>query len=398
MKRHVLFVSDDAQALSSLESLVKPMEREWQMHFAPGGHEALAWLQSQPVEVLVTSLAMAEISGGQVLRAALELHPTALRIALSTPADRDQVAQNITTIHQALPVPFDLDQLLAMVANAGHLARVGADPAVTRYLGQIENLPSVPGLYRELCRALENEETTVRQVGEIVRQDVGMTAKILQLVNSAFFGLRRSVPDIQDAVAFLGTDTIKALVLVHGVFDQVGQLGTQRLSIVDVWKHSLSVAKGARALAAMEGLSRPLCAEAFLGGMLHDVGILVLAKGFPERYDRVVERVQPNQVTMISAEKKEFGLAHPEVGAFLLGMWGIQPAVLEAVSLHHTPSSIRTSRLSPLLAVHLADILCGAPGHHILYENSRLDDVAIDGLGLRERIAGWRQVLSQSGW
>ncbi|MDP2877216.1 MAG: response regulator [Holophaga sp.] len=398
MKRHVLFVSDDAQVLSTLESLVKPMEREWLMHFAPSGQEALAWLRSQPVEVMVTALAMAGISGGQVLHEAQELQPTALRIALSVPADRDQVAQNITTIHQALSFPFDLDQLLAMVANAGHLARAGVDPAVTRYLGQIENLPSVPGLYRELCRALENEETTVRQVGEIVRQDVGMTVKILQLVNSAFFGLRRSVPDIQDAVAFLGTDTIKALVLVHGVFDQVGLLGTQRLSLVDVWRHSLSVAKGARALAAMEGLSRPLCAEAFLGGMLHDVGILVLAKGFPERYDRVVERVQTQKVTILSAEKKEFGLAHPEVGAFLLGMWGIQPAVLESVSLHHAPNSIQSSSLNPLLAVHLADVLCGTPGHHILFENSSLDGIAIDGLGLRERIAGWRQVLSRSGW
>lgn len=398
MKRRILFVDDDALALSTLRALLQPMEPEWEMSFASGGAEALDWLGQEPYKVVVSAMRMAEIHGGQVLERVQKLQPSALRVALSGPADRDLVTRNISVIHQVLPRPCDLDQLIAMLANAAQLANQGVDQEVQGVLGSLDRLPSMPGLYQELSALLEGEDATVRRVGDIIRQDMGMTAKILQLVNSAFFGLRRTVEDIQDAVAFLGTDTIKALVLVHGVFDQIGELGTQKISIVDIWTHSLSVAKGARALAAMEGLSRPLRAEAFMGGMLHDVGILVLAKQFPARYDRVVEQANGGRLSVILAEQQEFGVCHPEVGAYLLGLWGLQPGVLKAVSLHHSPGRIQAATLTPVLAIHIADIICGTPGHHTLFENSKLDDAAINALGLRDRLMGWRQVLAQSDW
>jgi HD-like signal output (HDOD) protein len=225
-----------------------------------------------------------------------------------------------------------------------------------------------------------------------------MTAKILSLVNSAYFGLRRAVESPQEAVAFLGTETIKVLVLAHGLFDQSGELGTKNISIVDIWNHSLSVARGARALAAMEGLPRALKAEAFMGGMLHDVGILVLAKNFPKRYDRVVEVGRAENLSLSKAESQAFGLGHPEVGAYLLGLWGIQPAVLKAVSLHHTPSALRATSFNPVLAIHLADDLCGSKGHHDLFERSELDERALFTLGLRDHLPGWRKILAQPGW
>jgi HD-like signal output (HDOD) protein len=227
---------------------------------------------------------------------------------------------------------------------------------------------------------------------------MGMTAKLLSLVNSAFFGLRRQVETLQEAVAFLGTDTIKVLVLAHGLFDQTGALGTECVSLDDIWRHSLSVAKGARALAAMEGLSRPLKAEAFMGGMLHDVGILVLAKNFPARYDRVVKHCAERKVSVVAGERQEFGLGHPEVGAFLMGLWGIQPAVIKAVSLHHMPSALRATAFNPLLAIHLADDLCGGRGHHPLFEWAELDEKAMSSLGIRDHMAGWRKVLAEPHW
>jgi len=395
MKRHLLFVDDNAETLSALRAMTLAMEPEWRMSFAASGAEALDCLHRETIQVVIAEI---RVAGGEVLGQARELQPGALRIALTGPADRELLAASLGVIHQALPRPFNLEQLVAMVANAGHIGHGDVDPELQRLLGRMENLPSVPKLYRELCEVLEGEGATVRQVSEIIRRDMGMTAKILQLVNSAFFGLRRTVEDIQDAVAFLGTETIKALVLVHGVFDQTGELGTRNLSIVDLWVHSLNVSKGARALAAMEGLSRVQCAEAFMGGMLHDVGILVLAKQFPERYDRVAERLLTESLSIPLAEREEFGVTHPEVGAFLLGLWGIQPGVLKIVSLHHTPSNLQALTMNSLLAVHVADFFSGKPGHPTIFDNSRLDDAAIDALGLRDRIAGWRQVLSQSGW
>lgn len=398
MKRRILFVDDDVQSLRELQALVKPLEKEWALTFAESGPKALECLEEHAFDAMVTALRMAEMDGPKLLEQVASHHSKTLRIAFSSPTERELLARSIGLVHQALPKPFQLEDLLAMVGNANRLGSQVVDEEVKRVIGRIDYLPTVPHLYQELREALEGEEATVKVVGDIIRQDVGMTAKILSLVNSAFFGLRRAVESPQEAVAFLGTETIKVLVLAHGLFDQSGDLGTKNIALVDIWNHSLSVARGARALAAMEGLSRSLKAEAFMGGMLHDVGILVLAKNFPKRFDRVVELGRTGNLSLYKAETQEFGIGHPEVGAYLLGLWGIQPAVLKAVSLHHTPSALRATSFNPLLAIHLADELCGSQGHHDLFERTELDEKALFTLGLRDHLSGWRKILAQPGW
>lgn len=398
MNRRILFVDDDVQVLKGLQALLSPMEREWGLAFAESGPKALELMHQQAFDAVVTELRMAEMDGPCLLEEVARLHPNTLRIAFSNPNERELLSRSVGLVHQALSKPFHLDDLIAMVGNAVRLGNQIVDEEVKRVIGRIDYLPTVPHLYEELREALEGEEATVKVVGDIIRQDVGMTAKILNLVNSAFFGLRRSVESPQEAVAFLGTETIKVLVLAHGLFDQNGSLGTESITLLDVWNHSLAVARGARALAAMEGLSRTLKAEAFMGGMLHDVGILVLAKNFPARFDRVVESSRAEKLSLHKAELKEFGLAHPEVGAYLLGLWGIQPAVLKAVSLHHKPSALRATSFNPVLAIHLADDLCGASGQHDLFERSEMDEKALFTLGLRDHLPGWRKILAQPGW
>lgn len=398
MQRRILFVDDDIQILEGLRALVKPMEREWAISFAESGAQALAFLDQRAFDAIVTDLGMSQMDGRQLLEQVARLHPTTLRIAFSTPGHPELLARSVGVVHQALCKPFKLDDLIAMIGNAFRLGNRIVDQEVKRVIGSIDYLPTIPRLYQELHQALGKEDVTVKIVGDIIRRDVGMTAKILKLVNSSFFGLRRTVENLQEAVAFLGTETIQVLVLAHGLFDQTGTLATKTLTLEDIWQHSLSVAEGARALAAMEGLSRPLKAEAFMGGMLHDVGIVVLAKNFPERYDRVVQLCEDENLPVYTGEQREFGLGHAEVGAYLLGLWGIQPAVLKAVSLHHTPSILRATSFDPVLAIHLADNFCDAHGHHPLFERSELDERAVDTLGIRDHMAGWRKVLAKPDW
>jgi len=398
MKKRILFVDDDTHALSALRSMVGPMEREWRMSFAEGGSRALELLARDVFDVVVTDLGMPEVDGRQVLERVRDLHPMAVRMAFSGPGDLERLGGSLGVIHQALSKTCGLEELIVLVGNALRLGGRIEDEEVKGLVGRLDGLPAVPRLYQELRGALEEEQTTVKGVAEIIRQDMAMSIKILSMVNSAFFGLRRTVESLQEAVAFLGTETIKVLVLAHGLFGQTGVLETRALTLEDIWRHSLSVAKGARALAAMEGLSRPLIAEAFMGGMLHDVGILILAKDFPERYDRVVRLCAEKALPVNLAEQREFGLGHPEVGAYALGLWGIQPAVLKAVSLHHAPSALRAASFNPLLAIHLADHICGAKDHHPLFEHSELDERALGILGLQDHLAGWRKILSKPDW
>jgi HD-like signal output (HDOD) protein len=374
------------------------MEADWAIAFAESGPLALECLDQLPFDAIVVDLGMSALDGRLLLEQVARLHPMTLRIAFSDPGHPELLGGSIGLVHQALTMPFQADDLIAMIGNAFRLGSAIVDDRVKTAIGRMDCLPTLPRLYQELRDVLEGEDATAKLVGGIIRQDVGMTAKILKLVNSSFFGLRRTVESLQEAVAFLGTETIKVLVLAHGLFDQTGALETKSLTLEDIWRHSLSVAEGARALAAMEGLSRPHKAEAFMGGMLHDVGIIVLAKNFPDRYDRVVHLSAAEQLSVCSAEQREFGLGHAEVGAYLLGLWGPQPAVLKAVSLHHTPSALLATAFNPVLAIHLADNLCGTQGHHALFERSELDERALAAFGIRDQMAGWRQVLAKTGW
>ncbi|MCE1228230.1 MAG: HDOD domain-containing protein [Firmicutes bacterium] len=395
MKKRLLVVDSDEQSLRQIQDALRFVDPDWEMTYVEGGPQGAEQLRTGHYDVLISALELKELDGGKLFELARELQPATLRVALNGPQDGDRLMQCLPLLHQALPRPFDVEAFLGMVDNAARLNDLR--PELKDLLGHINSLPSVPKLYQELNDLLEGEFVNARQVGQLIGQDVAMAAKMLQLVNSAFFGLSREVEDLQQAVSFLGVDIIKALVLVQGVFDGTGELHTHRIKLTDLWHHSLTVARGSRALAAMEGLSRQVRSEAFMGGLLHDVGILVLAKHFPDRYDRVVEAATGGRLELARIEREEFGAGHPEVGAYLLGLWGLPSAMLMVAGYHHNPSEARLTAMNAVVTTHLADILCGV-NHHPVFESMMFDNGVLDGLGLRERITGWRQVLAMPGW
>jgi HD-like signal output (HDOD) protein len=265
---------------------------------------------------------------------------------------------------------------------------------VKRIIGTIDKLPSIPALYHQLKNALEDEEVTTHTIGDIVQQDMGMTAKILKLVNSAFFGLRRTIETPHEAVAYLGIDMVKTLVLANGIFGEGIHFKTRAFTLDELWHHSLSVALGARTIACAEHAQRSIQEEAFVGGILHDVGILVLAANFPESYDRVADLVLKEQFAIPKAEQREFGVTHAEVGAYLLGLWGIPARILRIVSMHHKPECNDEPGFSALLAVHTADVLSGIHGHHPLFETGKVDQTFLTQAGFGEKMDTWRDLLA----
>ena len=134
--------------------------------------------------------------------------------------------------------------------------------------------------------------------------------------------------------------------------------------------------------------------EAFVGGVLHDVGILVLASNFHETYDKVVELVISEKVVISTAEQEFFGVTHAEVGAYLLGLWGLPAPILNIVSLHHRVHLQDEGKVTPLIAVYAADVLCGIQDHHPVFETGRLNRMALEGAGLLDRLEAW-EVLAR---
>jgi HD-like signal output (HDOD) protein len=265
------------------------------------------------------------------------------------------VLRSVNGTHQFLAKPCDPDRLRATIDRAFRLRRLLADPAVQRLAGAVGTLPSVPALYRELLACLQSPNAALTDVGRIVARDVAMTAKLLQLVNSAWFGLPRAVTSAERAAAILGLETLMALVLGHGLFAAPRLAPAAAARVAALWEHSLATAVAARSLATALGHDAAGREHAFLAGMLHDAGSLLLATGTPPSGAAVGTPHGGEAVT----ERATHGTSHAELGAYLLGIWGLPDPVVEAVAWHEDPSGAGDG---PGLAtvLHLADRLAAA--------------------------------------
>ena len=161
----------------------------------------------------------------------------------------------------------------------------------------------------------------------------------------------------------------------------------------DLWRHSLDTATAAKAIALAQGLSRAQAEEVFVAGVLEDLGILVLASNFPQAYDRAIESLLAEKALLTTVEQQEFAVTHAEVGAYLLGLWGIPAPVLDIVSMHHTPHLITDPGISQVLAVYAADILVGELGGNPIFRTGGFDLTTLDRLGLADRVEPWRTAV-----
>jgi len=393
MRKRILFVDDDALILKGLERSMRSLRGDWDMAFACGGMEALDLLKEAQYDVVVSDLQMPGINGVELLSRVKSLYPSSVRMALSGQADQQTALQCLEVAHQYLSKPCDPRLLKARIHQAGTLGQ-GLPGERTRDLANlIDHLPALPALYSRLKEALDSDQAGTDVLGRIIGQDPGMTARLLQVANSGFFGQERRIIDPVQAVTRLGSENVRSLVLAHGLFDQMGSLGTRTLTHEQVWAHSLGVAAGARAIARMEGAAGPEADEAFTAGLLHDAGILVLASKFGRAYEEVVQGAIAEQVEVEEVERRTFGATHSGVGACLLGLWGLPERVIEAAAWHHNPSWSGQTAFGPLTAVHVADALGTGAGGHPVFERGFVDNYHLLVVGKQDRLHVWKGAL-----
>ncbi|MHC4695152.1 MAG: HDOD domain-containing protein [Planctomycetota bacterium] len=386
MKR-ILFVDDEANVLQGLQRMLRPMRREWEMTFCPGGQEALRALADDPFDVIVSDMRMPGLDGAALLAEVARQYPQVVRIVLSGQSSRETTLQSIGVAHQFLAKPCDPERLKQTVSHAFALRDLLSDETLKRALSRLKSVPSMPAVYTELVEELRYSDASVRRVGEIISQDPGMTTKVLQLVNSAFFGVPRQVSSPGHAASLLGTDTIKALVLGIDVFSRFKDTTVEGISPESVQKHSADTAATAKQIAMTEKAAPNVADASLMAGFLHDVGKLILAQNLPEQYGKVLA-MHKNGVSLCEAERKEFGATHAQVGAYLLGLWGLPDRLVEATAFHHCPGESFGQSFSPVTAVHVANVL--VHGHTNEGEGEELDLDYLARLGIADRVPTWR--------
>lgn len=334
----VLFVDDEPRVLEAIERTLFQLDADWEVSFAESGAAALALLEGAPCDVIVSDMRMPVMDGATLLSQVCEKYPKIVRIVLSGQTDEAAAIRVVRVAHQFLTKPCSSDTLQQVIERTRELRAWLSDERMQAVVGRIDRLPSTPRLFGELSKALDDENASADTVGNIVREDPAMSSKILQVVNSSFFSSATNISDVRAAVVRLGLKTIRNLALGVGAFDAVGKFSGPKAAAVEALQaRALSIAK----LAGRIAQGREDADAAFMAGLVCDIGELVLSGNS-----------QPDPDNGATAQ-----VTHAEVGAFLLGLWGLPFRIVEAVANHHNPTRNAYDRLGLPQIVWLAACL-----------------------------------------
>ncbi len=393
-RRLILFVAlspDDAQRVA--EGL-KEKSRRWRLAFSPTTADAVRQLRKSPFDCVVMNLQARGIDPHRFFREVMETSPESLRIGVTGVAERQSMVEAGAPVHQFLSSPLDPMVLVAVLARAFAAQDFLSQEHFRKLVDSITSLPVLPAAYGALMEELERDDPSLDRVGELVASDLGLSARMLQLVNSAFFGLTRPIVHPGEAAVYLGTETVKAMVLALGVFSQFSQVRLRDFEPEALWHHSWATGVLARRLCEFEEAERETADAAFMAGLLHDMGKLVLAANYPALFEQNVAAAAENGVGLWEQEFQVHGASHAELGGYMLRRWGLPQSVVDAVTFHHRPMLARVRTFSAVTAVHLANVLSRPPADANAGAEPGIDLGYLRSLGLEDRVEEWRRVVA----
>ena len=349
--KDIIFVDDEPDILAGLRNALRRQRVRWNMRFALGGEAALRELEAAPCDVIVTDMRMPGMDGLTLLGQVRQRHPQAARLVLSGHADLDAVVRASSVAHQYLLKPCDTDTLCAAVERSLAIQALLGNDQLRRVVGGLGTLPAAPAMYTALTMALANPNLDIRDLAAIVTRDIGLAARMLHLVNSAYCGLAQRVSSIQTAITILGLNVVRHLALTVEVFRSFEGPGGAAFEALS--QHSSLTARIARKLAP----DRRTTDVAFTAGLLHDAGTLVLMSRASGAYSAAVELATRTGTSLAEAERASFGATHAEIGAYVLGLWDLPHVIIEPVAYHHTLERIGRGGYDTVACVALADLL-----------------------------------------
>ena len=383
-KLRLLLVDDEPNVLGALRRLLRPLREEWDVRAASSATEALAMLEEQPAEVIISDMRMPETDGASFLAVVKMRFPSAVRIVLSGQTDRDAALRIVPIAHRFLSKPCDATELFDTLARArSAIIALGDGRVVAAVGGSIGSLPSPPAVVTQLLAMLADEDATATDLGRLVEGDPAIASKLLQLTNSSFFGLRRRISSVVEAVSYLGFGLVKNLVLALGFAERLPVRAT-RFNAAAFQQHSMRTGQLARYVAAQPDLAD----DCFAAGLFHDVGKLLLASALPARYDAVAIAVSEGGMTFEQAEMSDDAFpSHTQMGVYLLNLWGLPWQIVEAVANYEHAPQLECAEMGPAGTVYISHQLLGEASGEL---HAGLDLSFVDRLGLGSHVSKWR--------
>lgn len=360
MRPAILFVDENQDVLDGFKRVLFKMRKEWDMDFVSGGESALEKLEQKSYNAVISDINMPVISGIELFEIVRENHPGTARIFISESADMKILIEVLGTAHQFLVKPVDPQVLKHTLSRVMSIRNYLKDSKLSKLVNKIVSLPSQPEVHLQLLQAIST--SSLKEIAKIIEKDPAIAAKVLQLVNSPLLGIRKRIESIHHAITMIGVDILKALVLSLEIFSKFRLTGPSRKELDEIFNHCCTVAHYARIIAMEITNDRTTANDAYIGGLLHDIGKVIILSEFNDSYFKIKDRYlqsqrRSDQVKTFSfqVEKEILGVGHAKLGAYLLELWGLPEILVETTAYHHSIGEYYYKMFSPVTAVHIAD-------------------------------------------
>ncbi len=391
--RRILVVDPAAETFDLLKEAMATAGPQWQVERATGGEEALRRLAAEPAELVIADEQLGEMDGVTLLTRVRDRHPMVIRMILSEAASSLRPSVAAMVAHRMVAKPCNVAELETAIRRSCDLRTLTGEAEAYRQTMAAAALPSRPGVYMELNRVLSDPNWQPSHVSAVVERDVALSAKVLQLANSALFGLTQEITSVQGAVIYLGADAIRSLALTAEAFGKLAPRHTDGFSIDEFQDHAMLVA---RITAAVLPAGR-VQLEAVTAALLHDIGKLVLVADRNSHWAQLNGEAVERRLPLDQVEAEREGVTHADLGAHLLSLWGLPDGIVEAVAHHHRPVAVEGLELDAVAAVHIANALAHElhPPQEGAAPHQPLDEELLDRLQLRPQLDLWRRLAHQ---
>lgn len=351
----ILVFADTASEMENLRPAFADLPAHWQVTFCKSQREAMTTLEGKECQVVFADTAAGAGAGAQFLHEVWKLHPKTVRYLIGDSVEVDVMLTCVLGAHQFMERPVKPDAVQALLPRVEVINGLISNKKIQTLVSKMRTFPSRPSLYLEVLKEFRSPSASPKVIGDLVSKDMAISTKLIQIVNSAYYGLAQHITDPADAVMLIGMEATSSLILSIDAFARFDKLKPLYFSIDKVWRHSQAVAHAAKRFALSMTGDTALANDAFTAGLLHDIGKLAIALNFEQEYQNAMVLAEKNSIPPVKVEKELFGASHADVGAYLISLWGLPLSIVEAVASHHLPPSEVLGKFSPATAVHLAN-------------------------------------------
>ena len=357
MKSKVLIVSDDEKLLTDVRNVEATLANNFKFDYAVSEDQAKRLLSSDEYAIVCVEYSSNKINGIDFLSFTKEKYPKTFRMLFTEAAKRERAVYSSVDTHRFINKPLKNPELAKAVEHFEDLAKYELDPKVISAILGIGTIPSLPEVYLRLEREINRQEVSISRIADIISNDPLVAAKIMHIVYSSFYNISKSIVNLVHAINFLGLDIIKSLVLYIKVFTVKNQPPEVQQYLKKIRDHSIDVAKVSKALMNLECKDRDLIDSAYIAGLLHDIGKIMLLQcnDKVKRIAFVNDNSQSDE--QVGFEQEKFGASHVNVGAYLLSTWNFPSELIDAVANHHKLEVIQNGEFGLNQVVFVANAL-----------------------------------------